>query len=333
MYNGGLPYHGRGLMYAYEPWSGHYTVNFPIWTSAHTCQFSEPGWIYLAIHNNQSTSTTGSGSGYLPEGGSYITLVPPSSKTSSNPLGKNTVATAGAGDFSLVIEKLEGNCSSCKIGPTTAETVQFKLTGGLGGFGNSELEMQPMSDGVQELSFWCTNNQTGFQQMKNVPVDSSGQFSVSVPRDTVCTVSTLTGQAKGQHPPPPDSKPFPLPYKDDFDTGNPLSEQPLYFTDQGGSFLIAAADEGFPSSGKLLKQVWPCGFRSLLIDRYCRSRLCLACHILHRTKVNFGLSIHRNFYCTETRSLVAVEPRRPPMTDVGTETTFRLDQHKHFQKK
>ena len=34
-----------------------------------------------------------------------------------------------------------------------------------------------------------------------------------------------------------------------------------------------------------------------------------------------------------TRSLVALEPRRCPMTDVGTETTFRLDQRKHFQKK
>ena len=35
---------------------------------------------------------------------------------------------------------------------------------------------------------------------------------------------------------------------------------------------------------------------------------------------------------TRRRSLVAVEPRRPPMTDVGTETAFRLDQHKHFRK-
>ena len=34
-----------------------------------------------------------------------------------------------------------------------------------------------------------------------------------------------------------------------------------------------------------------------------------------------------------TRLLVAVEPRRPPVTDVGTETTFRLDQRKRFQKK
>ena len=33
-----------------------------------------------------------------------------------------------------------------------------------------------------------------------------------------------------------------------------------------------------------------------------------------------------------TRALIAVQPRRPPMTDVGTETAFRLDQRKHFQK-
>ena len=33
-----------------------------------------------------------------------------------------------------------------------------------------------------------------------------------------------------------------------------------------------------------------------------------------------------------TRLLVAAEPRRPPMTDVGTETAFRLDQRKHFRK-
>ena len=33
-----------------------------------------------------------------------------------------------------------------------------------------------------------------------------------------------------------------------------------------------------------------------------------------------------------TRPLVAVEPPGLPMTDVGTETAFRLDQRKHFRK-
>ena len=34
----------------------------------------------------------------------------------------------------------------------------------------------------------------------------------------------------------------------------------------------------------------------------------------------------------KTRLLVAVEARRPPLTDVGTGTAFRLDQRKHFRK-
>ena len=34
-----------------------------------------------------------------------------------------------------------------------------------------------------------------------------------------------------------------------------------------------------------------------------------------------------------TRVLVAVEPHRPPMTNVGTETAFRLDHCKNFLKK
>ena len=29
---------------------------------------------------------------------------------------------------------------------------------------------------------------------------------------------------------------------------------------------------------------------------------------------------------------IAEEPRRPPMTDVGTETAFRLEERKHFRK-
>ena len=37
-------YFGNGLMYAYEPWSGNYTVPPAIWTSAHVNQFAAPGW-------------------------------------------------------------------------------------------------------------------------------------------------------------------------------------------------------------------------------------------------------------------------------------------------
>ena len=52
-----------GLMYANTPWSGHYSVQSTIWVTAHTTQFAQPGWQYLD-----------SGSGYLPEKGSYVAL-------------------------------------------------------------------------------------------------------------------------------------------------------------------------------------------------------------------------------------------------------------------
>jgi hypothetical protein len=36
-------YWGPGLMYAWQPWSGHYAVPPTVWASAHTTQFAEPG--------------------------------------------------------------------------------------------------------------------------------------------------------------------------------------------------------------------------------------------------------------------------------------------------
>eukprot|EP00117_Sycon_ciliatum_P003339 scpid27803/ scgid8175/ Galactocerebrosidase; Galactocerebroside beta-galactosidase; Galactosylceramidase; Galactosylceramide beta-galactosidase len=238
----GLPYFGNGLMYAYEPWSGYYTVNYPIWTSAQTCQFSQPGWVYLA--QGDPTKQTGAmGAGYLAGGGSFITLVPPTSDPSST-LGKNTVAIAGGGDFSLIIEKLEGDCLRCKGQNTTNETVDFVLSGGLGGYPDGSVK-------ISSLRLFCTNSTVGFHQHADVLVNTTdGSFRVDMYKDSICTVSTTVGAHHGVHPDPPASQPFPYSYSTSFDDYNNISQQALYFTDQGGSFIIQ--DE---SGDKVLQQV------------------------------------------------------------------------------
>ena len=55
---------GPGLVYAWQPWSGHYVVPPTVWASAHTTQFAQPGW-----------KMTFNGAGNLAGGGSYVTYV------------------------------------------------------------------------------------------------------------------------------------------------------------------------------------------------------------------------------------------------------------------
>jgi len=83
-----------GLMYANTPWSGHYDVQGAIWATAHTTQFVQPGWKYLA-----------NSCGELPEKGDYVALKSTNDK-----------------DWSVVVET---------IGAAHPQNVQFTVQGGL----------------------------------------------------------------------------------------------------------------------------------------------------------------------------------------------------------
>ena len=83
-----------GLMYANSPWSGHYDVQGAIWATAHTTQFAQPGWQNLD-----------SASGFLPGGGSYVSLRSPDRK-----------------NWSVVLET---------IAARRPQTVYFRIAGGL----------------------------------------------------------------------------------------------------------------------------------------------------------------------------------------------------------
>jgi O-glycosyl hydrolase len=89
-----MPFQAAGLMGANEPWSGAYTAGASLWATAHTTQFTQPGWRYVD-----------SAKGYLDGGGSYVALRAPDS-----------------GDYSLIVETIDA---------TAPQRLKFSVTGGL----------------------------------------------------------------------------------------------------------------------------------------------------------------------------------------------------------
>ncbi len=55
-----LPEEDRGLIYAPQPWSGHYSVNEMAWVLAQTSQFTEPGWRHVDGASGQLGGSFGS---------------------------------------------------------------------------------------------------------------------------------------------------------------------------------------------------------------------------------------------------------------------------------
>ena len=68
----GLPAQGRGLVWADQPWSGHYRVNLMTWAIAQTTQVTRPGWRYLDGGSGQL-----SGTGW----GTYVSYLAPNHST------------------------------------------------------------------------------------------------------------------------------------------------------------------------------------------------------------------------------------------------------------
>uniref|UniRef100_F7FSR3 Galactocerebrosidase n=1 Tax=Monodelphis domestica TaxID=13616 RepID=F7FSR3_MONDO len=151
-----LVFERDGLMTAKEPWSGHYSVEAPIWITAHTTQFAEPGWRYLKTV------------GLLKNGGSYVAL------------------TDGLGNLTIIIETM----------------LLLYLTI------------------VFPFSFQITD----------------GTISLQLGLDELYTLTTITTGHKGWHPTPPESQPFPIKFKDDFNVGDQCFSAAPHFADQAGVF-------------------------------------------------------------------------------------------------
>lgn len=231
---------GNGLLYAFEPWSGHFGVMPPVWTSAHTTQFTEVDWKYLAV---------GDGAGLLPEGGTYVTMV-----------------NEQLDDFTVVLETLQGQCfykGGCfhDREATGPQKVRFHLGQMQVGSNGSSLATIAKNRGVLEV--WMTNQSHLFQRLEDVKVDADNTVTLIVPVDAVVTLSTLAGASKAgergfledetsallKGSSTPDAfnglpgkrdKPsmhFPLPYSESFDEYDHV-RMPKFFADQGGAFEV-----------------------------------------------------------------------------------------------
>ncbi|XP_078455270.1 galactocerebrosidase-like [Lampetra planeri] len=203
-YYGSLPFGRDGLMTAEEPWSGFYSVDGPIWISAHTTQFTRPGWHYLQAD------------GHLKAGGSYVAL------------------TDGNGNLTIVIETMTHNHSVCIRPPlppftVSPQNVTFRLTGSFAH--------------VASLQVWHSRlDFTGmpsvlFQPLPPIKVDK-GSFTLSLDVDEVYTFTTLLTGNRGSYPRPPASQPFPSIYNDSFDVATPLFSEAPNFADQTGVFEL-----------------------------------------------------------------------------------------------
>ncbi|KAM6201121.1 galactocerebrosidase [Rhynchocyon petersi] len=198
-----LPYGGCGLMTAQEPWSGHYVVETPIWVSAHTTQFTQPGWYYLKTV------------GHLEKGGSYVAL------------------TDGLGNLTIIIETMSHKYSRC-IRPFLP---YFNVSKQIATF-----SLQGSFSQIPQLQVWYTklgkpSGRFDFQEQDPIwLLDTNGQFTLELEQDELFTLTTLTTGQKGSYSLPPESQPFPPFYRDDFNIHDPPFSEAPNFADQTGVF-------------------------------------------------------------------------------------------------
>ena len=135
------------------------------------------------------------------------------------------VALSDGHDWSVVLQTIDA---------AHPQTVRFQVQGGL-------------STGTVHM--WETNSRHTFDHVADVPVRGAA-FTYTFDPDSLYSLTTTTGQAKGTVE-PPSSAPFPFPYRDNFESTE-LHRSPKFLSDQDGAFEVLPCSG---RSGKCLEQL------------------------------------------------------------------------------
>jgi len=136
-----------------------------------------------------------------------------------------TLKSPTGNEYSIIVETVDA---------TEPQEVEFQTSGGL-------------STGTVHV--WETNGGRTFEELSDI-TPQSGSFLINLEPDSVYSLTTTMGQAKGAATPPP-TAPFPFPYAEDFESTN-VGKAPKYFADQDGAFEVAPCSG---RQGKCLRQV------------------------------------------------------------------------------
>lgn len=149
-------------------------------------------------------------------------------------LDKGCGVTEGGSSYVTLCDEASGHFSIVLAGGEKEEVFDLRL----------------MNRKQVVLQVWKSDEAEQFVQAGTIRLRNGRALFKSAP-NTVYTLTTTTGQHKGvpAHP-VPGKKPFPLPYRENFETYR-VNQTPAYLSDQGGAFEVKEDREG----NKYLQQV------------------------------------------------------------------------------
>ena len=221
---GGLPgslYGTTGLMLANKPWSGYYEIYPTVWITAHFNQFAPMGW---------KTVDGGCGGLFVESNPKYDswTLGSAGEKDAWKRARLNyvTLASPDGKDYSIIL----------------VNTSPFART----------LDVALQNLPAKALHVWRSTETEQFVHIRQI-APANGKFTLGIEPWTIYSLTTTTGQQKGQprNPVPADNI-LPLPYKDDFES-YPVGADARYTSSSAGYFEVAQ----IPGEGKTLRQAVP----------------------------------------------------------------------------